>query len=173
MNIENSKNAVVNITRNLLSVLSKKYEQKVVAMNNTNARFTIACITAIKYSFPAILLKGISNLDEDGEIRTHTVADFLSRSTLILCLLLRIIQWLIRSLLFTVSPFLWGAPTIKLHLHSWASWIRTSVCSSQSAVPYRLAIAQDGRFIWAVCLHLRVGYHPTPISFLFLQGSDR
>ena len=25
---------------------------------------------------------------------------------------------------------------------SWASWIRTSECSSQSAVPYRLAIAQ-------------------------------
>ena len=25
---------------------------------------------------------------------------------------------------------------------NWASWIRTSECSSQSAVPYRLAIAQ-------------------------------
>ena len=25
---------------------------------------------------------------------------------------------------------------------NWASWIRTNVCSSQSAVPYRLAIAQ-------------------------------
>ena len=26
---------------------------------------------------------------------------------------------------------------------TWASWIRTNVCSSQSAVPYRLAIAQN------------------------------
>ena len=35
------------------------------------------------------------------------------------------------------------------HLHhsesaSWASWIRTSECSSQSAVSYRLTIAQEG-----------------------------
>ena len=29
-----------------------------------------------------------------------------------------------------------------LHIKDWASWIRTSECSSQSAVPYRLAIAQ-------------------------------
>ena len=26
---------------------------------------------------------------------------------------------------------------------NWASWIRTNVCSSQSAVPYRLAIAHQ------------------------------
>ena len=32
-----------------------------------------------------------------------------------------------------------------LHIKDWASWIRTSECSSQSAVPYRLAIAQRRR----------------------------
>ena len=50
-----------------------------------------------------------------------------------------VISFLIQSL-----PFIQGCSLypFELHLHSWASWIRTSVCSSQSAVPYRLAIAQ-------------------------------
>ena len=34
-----------------------------------------------------------------------------------------------------------------LHIKDWASWIRTSECSSQSAVPYRLAIAQKAGWI--------------------------
>lgn len=31
---------------------------------------------------------------------------------------------------------------VKYKKTNWASWIRTNECSSQSAVPYRLAIAQ-------------------------------
>ena len=34
-----------------------------------------------------------------------------------------------------------GLQMILCHLQNRASWIRTSECSSQSAVPYRLAIA--------------------------------
>ena len=34
-----------------------------------------------------------------------------------------------------------GASSFPPHLLSWASWIRTNECRSQSPVPYRLAIA--------------------------------
>ena len=30
-----------------------------------------------------------------------------------------------------------------------------------------------GRLIWAVCLHLRAGYQPTPISFFIFAGCSR
>ena len=39
-------------------------------------------------------------------------------------------------------------------LPNWASWIRTNEYSSQSAVPYRLAIAQNSFFIFEKFLEL-------------------
>jgi hypothetical protein len=41
----------------------------------------------------------------------------------------------------------------RLRFSNWASWIRTNACRSQSAMPYRLAIAQGllvQRLVWEV-----------------------